>query len=60
PVCAGFGISTSDQSKVISTYADGVIIGSAVQRIIEENGSDRNNCADKLLAYASEIRASMR
>ncbi|EMO28792.1 tryptophan synthase, alpha subunit [Leptospira interrogans serovar Bataviae str. HAI135] len=60
PVCAGFGISTPDQSKSISAYADGVIIGSAVQRIIEENGSDRINCADKLLSYASEIRASMR
>ncbi|MBM9500221.1 tryptophan synthase subunit alpha [Leptospira sp. 201903071] len=60
PVCAGFGISTADQSKEISRYADGVIIGSAVQRIIEEFGSNRESCAEKLFAYASEIRSSMR
>ncbi|MBW0433957.1 tryptophan synthase subunit alpha [Leptospira yasudae] len=60
PVCAGFGISTAVQSKEISQYADGVIIGSAVQRIIEENGSNRDACVQKLFSYASEIRSSMR
>ncbi|EMP02049.1 tryptophan synthase subunit alpha [Leptospira santarosai] len=59
PVCAGFGISSADQAKEISTFANGVIIGSAVQRIIEENGSDREICVSKLFAYATEIRASM-
>ncbi|EMO65018.1 tryptophan synthase, alpha subunit [Leptospira borgpetersenii serovar Pomona str. 200901868] len=60
PVCAGFGISTADQAKEISTYANGVIIGSAVQKIIEESGSNRKVCISKLFTYASEIRASMK
>lgn len=60
PVCAGFGISTADQAKEISTYANGVIIGSAVQKIIEESGSNREVCISKLFTYASEIRASMK
>ncbi|XDD49201.1 tryptophan synthase subunit alpha [Leptospira sp. WS92.C1] len=60
PVCAGFGISTVDQAKEISTYADGVIIGSAIQKIIEENGNNSELCAKKLFEYASGIRSSMR
>lgn len=37
PVAVGFGISTPDQVKEISLFADGVIIGSAIVKIIEEN-----------------------
>lgn len=35
PVCVGFGISSPEQAKRISHLADGVIIGSAVIRIME-------------------------
>lgn len=37
PVCIGFGISTPDDVKAIAKVADGVVIGSAFERIIEEN-----------------------
>ncbi len=37
PVAVGFGISTPQQVKEISRFADGVIIGSAIVKIIEEN-----------------------
>jgi len=36
PLCIGFGISTPEDVKDISRIADGAIIGSAFQRIIEE------------------------
>jgi len=36
PLCVGFGVSTSEDVKNISKIADGAIIGSAFQRIIEE------------------------
>ena len=36
PLCIGFGISTVEDVKNISKIADGAIIGSAFQRIIEE------------------------
>lgn len=36
PVCAGFGISTPRQVKDIGSAADGVIVGSAIVRKIEE------------------------
>ena len=37
PVAVGFGISTPEQAKSISRFADGVIVGSAIVKIIEEN-----------------------
>ena len=37
PVAVGFGISTPEQAKEVSRFADGVIVGSAIVKIIEEN-----------------------
>jgi tryptophan synthase alpha chain len=37
PVAVGFGISTPEQVKEVSRIADGVIVGSAVVKMIEEN-----------------------
>lgn len=60
PVCAGFGISTPDQAAKISQFSDGVIIGSSIQRIIEENSENSSSCAQKLEDYCKSIRSSMR
>jgi tryptophan synthase alpha chain len=37
PVAVGFGISTPEQAKSISRFADGIIVGSAIVKIIKEN-----------------------
>lgn len=37
PVCVGFGISTPEQVASVALVADGVVIGSAFERLIEEN-----------------------
>ncbi|OUU80290.1 MAG: tryptophan synthase subunit alpha [Gammaproteobacteria bacterium TMED78] len=37
PVCAGFGVRKREQVKLISKHADGVIVGSALLKIIEGN-----------------------
>jgi tryptophan synthase alpha chain len=59
PVCAGFGISTPEQAQEISRYSDGVIIGSAIQRIIEENLQNPNQCKHDLYHYIKSIRDRM-
>ena len=37
PVCVGFGISTPEQAKEVAKIADGVIVGSAIVKLIGEN-----------------------
>ncbi|MCI0455067.1 MAG: tryptophan synthase subunit alpha [Candidatus Dadabacteria bacterium] len=38
PVGIGFGVSTQDQAQMIANFADAVIVGSALIRIIEKYG----------------------
>ena len=37
PVCVGFGISNPEQAKSVARFADGIIVGSAVIKVIEKN-----------------------
>jgi len=37
PVCVGFGITTPEQSKMVASASDGVIVGSAIVKQIELN-----------------------
>jgi len=37
PLCVGFGITTADDVCAVSKTADGAVIGSAFQKIIEDN-----------------------
>jgi len=39
PLCVGFGISTPEQAKRVASVADGVIVGSKVIQLIEEDES---------------------
>ncbi len=40
PVCVGFGIKSKEDAKNIGSFADGVIVGSALVNIIENNKSE--------------------
>ncbi|MBL7156699.1 MAG: tryptophan synthase subunit alpha [Candidatus Omnitrophica bacterium] len=42
PVCVGFGVSNPKQARRISHLADGVIVGSAVIKVIEENAKSKD------------------
>ena len=55
PVAIGFGISTPEQAKIYSGAADGVIVGSAIVRIIGEQGV---NAKQTLFAYIKEMKQS--
>ena len=41
PVCVGFGIRTGQDASRAAQAADGVIVGSAVTRVIGEAGSPK-------------------
>lgn len=57
PACVGFGISSPEQAKKMSTYCDGVIVGSAIVKIIEKYGS---NAADKVGEFVKSLKDAMR
>jgi tryptophan synthase alpha chain len=42
PICIGFGISTPDDAAKVSEFADGVVVGSAFERLIESGFEDEN------------------
>lgn len=54
PVCVGFGISTPDQSRAVATAADGVVVGSAIVRIIEEHGNSPD-LAERLTSFVTPL-----
>jgi tryptophan synthase alpha chain len=37
PVCVGFGIATPAQAALVGRHADGVIVGSAIVRLVEQH-----------------------
>ena len=54
PCCIGFGISNPEQAKKMSQYADGVIMGSAVVKIVEEHGKDAPEYIGKFIKSVRE------
>jgi len=53
PAAVGFGISTPQQARFYSGIADGVIVGSAIVRIIEKYGE---NAKEALYNYIKEMK----
>ncbi|MHB8064359.1 MAG: tryptophan synthase subunit alpha [Ruminiclostridium sp.] len=56
PIAVGFGISTPQQASEISAYADGIIVGSAIVKIIEEHGG---KAAEYLYEYVQEMKQAI-
>ncbi len=56
PVSVGFGISTPEQAKKMSEKADGVIVGSAIVKIIEKYGE---NSSEKVEEYVKSLVSSI-
>ncbi len=52
PIAIGFGISSPEQAKNMSQKADGVIVGSAIVKIIAEHGE---NSVSKVEEYVNSI-----
>ena len=59
PIAVGFGISKPQQAREIARFADGVVIGSAVVRLIDENKNNKDLL--KIVSdYVSEIKKELR
>jgi len=59
PVCVGFGISKPEHaSKVAAAGADGVIIGSKIVKIIEENLDNKEKTLAEISTFIKEVKIS--
>ena len=59
PLVVGFGIATPEQARTVSTYADGVVVGSALVKIIE-TATDPSCMLRDLAALSSGIAAAIK
>ena len=57
PCAVGFGISNPEQARETAEYADGVIVGSAIVRMIGEYG---RNCVEPVRRFAKNIKYNIR
>lgn len=55
PIAVGFGISNSEQASIISKFSDGVIVGSALVKLIEDN-LESNDLSEKVFSFASSFK----
>ncbi|MDR0315790.1 MAG: tryptophan synthase subunit alpha [Treponema sp.] len=56
PCAVGFGVSTPEQAREIAGFADGVIIGSAIVRIVAEHGRDS---VEPVREFAKKIKQAI-
>lgn len=60
PVCVGFGISTPEQAaEVASKGGDGVIVGSAIVRLIEQHGA-ADDLPERVAAFVKPLVAAVK
>lgn len=58
PIGVGFGISTPEQAANVAGFADAVIVGSAIARVIEECASDADLVAE-VEAFAGSLATAV-
>jgi tryptophan synthase alpha chain len=60
PICVGFGISKPEHAAAVAAAgADGVIIGSAIVQLIEENLGHKKKCLSAISTFISEVRKAI-
>ncbi len=56
PCAVGFGISTPEQAKEMADISDGVIVGSAIVKIVGQYGKD---CAEQVGEYVRSMKQAI-
>ena len=57
PTLAGFGIKSEEDAKLLSNHSDGVIVGSSIVQMIEDNSESKE--FDKIGQYISDIKKAI-
>lgn len=59
PVCVGFGINTPEQAAMVASVSDGIVVGSAIVKIVENNADDPQ-VAQKVGAFVKTLVDAIR
>lgn len=59
PIGVGFGVKDAETAKTISALADGVIVGSAFIKMIEENLDNPEKAKAEIIALTQSMRQAM-
>lgn len=59
PICVGFGIATPEQVATVGSLSDGVVVGSAIVRMIEQRGASPGLVGD-VGAFVAGLKAPLR
>mgnify|MGYP001271865611 FL=1 len=58
PVMAGFGIKNSDDAKLLSSFSDGIVIGSSIVELIHKNSENKD--FHEVSDYISHMKGAIR
>ena len=59
PVCVGFGINTPEQAAMVASVSDGIVVGSAIVKIVENNADDPK-VAQKVGSFVKSLVEAIR
>ena len=60
PIVAGFGIKNRSDVEQISTFTDGVVVGSSIVNIIKDNLNDKNKMINKIKLFTKDLKEGIR
>ena len=56
PLAIGFGIDTPEKVKLIINYVDGIIVGSALIKIIDKNKENKNKMFEEIKTFIQNLK----
>lgn len=59
PIAVGFGISKPDDVRKVAPFADGVVVGSALVKLIAENSKNKNQLQKTVSKFISSLQKGL-
>jgi tryptophan synthase alpha chain len=59
PIAVGFGIKTPDDARQVAAFADGVVVGTAAVKVIEDAVKEGRDPVPALEAFVKALRAAL-
>ena len=60
PIVAGFGIKSRIDVENISTFTDGVVVGSSIVSIIKDNLNDKNKMINEIKVFTKDLKEGIK